>query len=793
MEYIYKIIYDSIRVFVDSGRFIYKTAKNEIMHNLRFALVMALSFPATVAFPQNTVKGIVCDADGAAALNAHVVLWHNDSIVAQGINSEHGFLLENVPDGVHILNISHVGYQTKQITLDVKRHLDLGTVPLTFGHELDEVVVKSARAVASYRNNLLHVSVRHTYLSELPNMESLLGNIPGVIMADDRLTYFGKGQILLLIDGREVKSLEEVSTLQPSQITEIVVDNMPGAKYDPRYSSVMDIRTTSEKPALMVYNTDTWARHCSGVAGFTSQVKAGNTLIDFAYGFRKRKNTLYSEQTEESFQPGNVFERAFTDTTFSNRMSHDWRIGTQSKLKTGTLNLKYTGYCSSNKPVYNSLMHHVSSAGQESLDILRTGKYMERQHLATLDYQVELTQEGILRVTADYLNQYSKDSSHATESSTDTEKRTDLDFHGRYNICSLLAEYVHSFGSLFKLSAGARYSHVDNRNASKENDVSTFYDLHENRCALYVEGSLQWKELAMQLGLRGERFDKGYRCTSQDATGYKDIFLLPSFSFSYKPSGSLQVSLSGNNKVFLPSFGELTPITTYLNQYSYMMGNPLLKPTVRYDFGIGAVWLDKLNLELEYSLVKDDRVAFSVADESNAQVLRYTYTNIDKARQFTGKLAYSGLLFRRHAVSLSAGILVPDVKVPYMDRYLHRTAAAYFSQLYCNWKIGQRTNFSASYTFQSKSYDKTDTYGATHNLGCNVSVVPIKDKLSISIQVSDILRRATGDWETDYGYIRTLQCNNADSRSISLSLRYTFNSLRPVRQGSSNSEEMDRL
>ena len=216
---------------------------------------------------------MVCDADGMAILNANVVLWHDNSIVAQSINSEHGFLLKNIPADCYILNISHIGYQIKQITSDVKNSIDLGTIQLPSGYELDEVVVKSARKVTSYKNNLLHINVKETYLSELPNVESLLSNIPGVLRTNNKLTYFGKGQILLLINGREAKSSEEVNALQPSQITEIVVDNMPGAKYDSRYSSILNIKTTLEKPALMIYNTDAWGRHYSGAAGFTSQRK----------------------------------------------------------------------------------------------------------------------------------------------------------------------------------------------------------------------------------------------------------------------------------------------------------------------------------------------------------------------------------------------------------------------------------------------------------------------------------------------------------------------------------------
>ena len=763
------------------------------MYKYQLSLLIILFFHASVLFSQNTIKGVVCDTDRMTILNANVVLWHNDSIVAQSINSEHGFLLKNIPDDSYILNISHVGYQIKQITLDVKSNIDLDTIPLPFGYELDEVVVKSARHVTSYKNNLLHINVKQTFLSELPNVESVLSNIPGVLLTNNKLMYFGKGQILLLINGKEVKSLEEVNTLQPSQISEIIVDNMPGAKYDSRYSSVLNIKTTTERPALMIYNTDTWGRHYSGAAGFTSQSKIKNMLIDCGYGFRKRTNTLYSEQIEENFQEGNLFERAFMDTTVSYRQSHDWHIGTQSKLKNGTLNLKYSGYCSSNKPEYLSFMQYASSTDRENFNIQRAGRYKEQQHLATLDYSVELKSKNPLRITADYLNQCNKDNSRATESSIDSDKQTILDFQGKYNIYSLLTEYEHRFNNSISLSMGARYSNVYSKNDSKENDISTFYNLHENRYALYAEGNFQWKKITMSVGLRGEKFNKRYRCTAQDVTNYKDLYFLPSFMFSYQCSESLQISLSGNNKVFLPSFSELTPIITYLNQYSYMIGNPLLKPTARYDLGIEMVWLNKFNVKLEYNMMKNDRVAFSVPDEEDAQILKYTYTNINRSRQFTGMLTYSDHLFKRHAINLSTGILVPNVKIPYLNQYLYRTKPSYFAQFYCNWKLGQMTNFSISYVFQSKSYDKTDTYSATHNLGCNLSVVPIKNRLSLNIQLNDILKKATGNWETKYGYIRTQQFNNADSRNITLSVRYIFNAFKSIRQGSSNSEEMERL
>lgn len=41
--------------------------------------------------------------------NANAVLGHNGSVVAQSINTEPGCLLERIPEGESVLNISYVG------------------------------------------------------------------------------------------------------------------------------------------------------------------------------------------------------------------------------------------------------------------------------------------------------------------------------------------------------------------------------------------------------------------------------------------------------------------------------------------------------------------------------------------------------------------------------------------------------------------------------------------------------------------------------------------------------------
>lgn len=759
----------------------------------RLILLLIYSVCATaLSYSQHTIKGMVCAADSIAIPYATVLLLSHDTISAECISTSDGFSLQNIPTGRYNLRVSYVGYHTKELHLEVKENINVGTLILDFGYDLSEISITASRHVFSRKKGIFKVNVGNTYLSSLPTLDYLLNSIPGLSFTDGKLKNFGRGKPLILINGKELKSQAQLNALQPSQIAEITVNNHPGARYDSRYSSVVNIKTSSEKAALLVYNTATLARHFSDVAGINSQFKVNKFLLDLSYGFRQRDNELYSIQQEESFQPKESFYTLFQDTTYSQRTSHDWSVRLHRKIKRSSLSLEYSGYYSINTPVYNSLMQ---TDKQASFLIYQTGTYKERQHALSLDYSLTLSKENTLKVTTDYLHQTTKDKSNTTETALTSreQKHTPTDFTGKYDILSFLTEYTHVFSEKVNLLAGARYSNVNNGNRSQQNLIPTDYDLRENRYAVYATGEAKWKKFSLQLGLRGEKFEQRYRYNNEQRTDYNHIFFLPSFSVIFSPVEILQLSFSCNKKISLPSFNELTPITTYLNQYSYSIGNPLLKPATAHNVEFGITLLDKLSLSMEYSQIKNDRLYLAEADVKDNRIIKYTYDNIDRSKRYNGMISYSDKIIKRHDITLSAGIFFSDTRIPYYDGFIHYTKPTYYIQFYSNWKIGSMLNFSAGYVYQSKSYDKADITTETHNLYCNLSLVPVKSKLFLSLQANDLLHKAGSNWQTSYGYFKTGQSNNYDNRNMALSIRYVFNSFKRVRKGMSNEEEINRL
>lgn len=762
-----------------------------------FFIIICLICITTFSFSQNSVKGIVCREDSTSIPYANIILTSQDSILAKCINTSNGFILKKISPGNYILKISHIGYQTKEISLDVKNNIDLGNIILESGYNINEISITASRNTLSYEKGILKVAVKNTYLSSLSTMEDLLSNIPGLFFNDGELKYFAKGQPLILINGKEAKSETQINALQPSQIIEITVNNNPEAKYDPRYSAVIEIKTTPEKPALLIYNTESLGRHFSDIIGINSQLRIKKTIVDLSYRFRKRDNESYSIQQEESFQPDYYFKNIFTDTIFDRRLSHDWSANLYRKMKKHSISLEYTGYFSTNTPRYNSLMLSDKQIdnNDEQFVICQNGKYKEYQNILSLDYSFSINKKNLLRITTDYLLQTTKDKSHTAEISLTSEeqKQTITDFTGKYNLFSALAEYTHTLNHRIVFLAGSRYSYVHNNNRSQQNSIQTQHYLRENRYAAYMSGNFTWEKVALQVGLRGEKFDQQYIYDKEQDTNYKHLFFLTSFSLTVSPSKVIQLSLSGNKKLSLPSFNQLTTIKTYFNQYSYSIGNPLLKPSVTYNLEIRSTLYNKLNISIGYNQIKNDRIYKAEADLNDNHIIKYTYGNIDRTTRYTGMITYSDKLMKLHDISLSAGILFPNSKTPYHNSYIHYAKSAYFAQLYCNLKIGNIINFSIGYIYQSKSYEKASITTETHNLRCNLSIAPIKDKLFCALRINDILRKGGSNWQTNYGYFKTQQFNNYDNRNITFSIRYAFNSFKHIKRNISNEEEINRL
>lgn len=193
------------------------------MKKITFLLVVTLMATVGGAFAQGTIKGIIFDGESNAPLpGANVVEVRTSNGTTSDFDGKFS-IKPNNPSGT--LNISYVGFESKNIAFDVtKGDLDLGTITLALDNSLEEVVIVGTGIIDLAEDRRTPIAVS-TVLAEDIQLKSA-GNVeftetikstPSVFVSNQ--TGFGDGSLFvrgfgdtntaILLNGQPVNSMED--------------------------------------------------------------------------------------------------------------------------------------------------------------------------------------------------------------------------------------------------------------------------------------------------------------------------------------------------------------------------------------------------------------------------------------------------------------------------------------------------------------------------------------------------------------------------------------------------------
>jgi hypothetical protein len=158
-----------------------------------------------------TIKGTVNDAgDRSPLAGAHVSLRHSRDTtrIFQTTTSSNGEFQMNIPRGRYSVTISFIGYKTLVLDGDqsiraISRVNELGAFYLDEGAFLDEVEITGHRVTARLRGDTLDYDARAFQVNPDATAEDLIRRLPGITVADGRVTAQGEDVRRVLVDGRE--------------------------------------------------------------------------------------------------------------------------------------------------------------------------------------------------------------------------------------------------------------------------------------------------------------------------------------------------------------------------------------------------------------------------------------------------------------------------------------------------------------------------------------------------------------------------------------------------------------
>ncbi|MBU3740668.1 MAG: hypothetical protein FGM24_00120 [Candidatus Kapabacteria bacterium] len=180
--------------------------------------LMLMSAALSVAAQKREVRGIVIDSATRTPLpGAKITIGRvADSTVSGALSDRRGqFVLRGVSEGINVLHVSYVGYQTRGDTVNILRSgLTLDTIRLAQGMISTADVLVTGRAVrVLQRGDTTEYNASAFRVDTNANADALVRQLPGVTMADGKVRAQGEQVDQILVDGQPFFGNDVTATL----------------------------------------------------------------------------------------------------------------------------------------------------------------------------------------------------------------------------------------------------------------------------------------------------------------------------------------------------------------------------------------------------------------------------------------------------------------------------------------------------------------------------------------------------------------------------------------------------
>ncbi len=769
------------------------------MKMMRTFLSVLAGILLPVCLSAQTVSGKLIDENNQPMPYANVVLLSlpDSAFVTGMVSGEDGTFTLPVKQPNLLLRVSSIGYVTLYNKVE---QAELGTLQLLPNAQmLGEVVVKADLPKMRLKGDAMVTTVQGSILEKAGTGEDLLNKIPGVSAKDGSVNVFGAGTPEIYINGRKVRDQSELSQLSSDNIKSVEVVNNPGSRYDATVNAVIRIRTKKPQGEGFGFNNRFYTEYrydWSVLDQFNFNYrKGGFDLSGMLFGKDKKSEDnkgVYQETfldkvwKQDSWLTNSIHSQNLSAMLSANYqfnenhsigIRYDFdrtpRLDSQLQMQTDVFqdDAFYEQGCNSGWQGNTNTAHTLNAyysgqAGDWNIDLNADGLWMEGK---TPQETMETT------VSAD---------------GTRTEQPVTSLSRDKNTLYAVKLTAVHP---LWKgnLLIGSEYTYTNRENyywneeGILANDQS---NIRENNVSVFAEYTRNFGKLQAQAGIRYEHltsdyFEDGKRIDAQSRT-YDNVF--PSVSLSL-PVGKAQLQLNYTGSIYRPIYWMLRSNTTYINRYTYEGGNPLLQPSL----------INRVSLSASYKWIYFN-TRYIHGSDAIVQLCR-SYSEQDPTISL---LSYynrydSDKLYTTLTLSPTIGIWSPQWTVLFLQQWYKVDTPD--GQTNFNHPL---VNFIWNNSFQlPKGFLLdvnlgADTSGHNENgyvtEGCwyaNVSLYKgfFNDRLSFRLQANDLFNSSQAK-VTLYSGSQLLTMDQETRRSISMTIRYKFNTAKSKYKGTGAGE-----
>lgn len=756
---------------------------------------LILSSISTIVLAQNVIEVKVVDENSDALSYINVVIRNkaDSTIITGGITNELGLFSikeeEISPIENKIITVKAIGFSPYTISdLSAKNFL---VVLKESSETLGEVVITAKRRpLTSITSEGISISLENSPLSHIGTGMDLLAQLPLLSGDTESVSVLGRGVPLIYINGRKANSIQDVKQLKSSDIKSVKVITNPGAQYDASVSSVLLISTY--KPLDTGFGGTLYGKVSVGHKVSSDQY----LFLQYRRGTLDVFGSIYNIQSDSpSNQSYSIMFPSLVDkSTLGNadmriqRLTQHYTLGINYlPSQNHSIGLKYVF---SNKS--RGDIHIESSTISQSATTSTKDEYIKdktdegKTHSLNLYWLGQLTDNYSIKLDTDIYNTQSNSNEEVSQQGVAKNIITTYDVNTRL-YAARLVNMIGLWGG--ELSVGGEISKTDNQQSfSSSTSLIDGGNNHLKNIAAagFLTYSKSFNRFSSQIGLRYEFNDFEYikngEIQKEQSKQYHNLF--PHISAVYQ--GWLNAQFSYRSTISRPSYHQLRSSVQYNTSEMFESGNPYLKPMISHLFSLD---LQKDGLMVGTSFSKINNLIYAdISQYRGEPIVLFQHKNLDQANVLQLYATYQK----------KVGWWTPNIYLGYDKPYVKVGNNEYNQGRFI---VTQKNTFTfpyniflwANYSFQSEGNSDTALFEPVHMFSLRMMKRFLENKLSVSIDISDLFNSSKQAYLLKMNSIEMYSHTKFDSRKISLTITYDFNSKKTRYQGTQSTDEIGRL
>lgn len=783
------------------------------------SIILSFSLIINAMSQQKTpqVIGSVIDGNQKTIESATITLLKavDSSAIKFSVADKTGrFVFDQINDGSYLVSITAVGHmkgfsEVFIISLEnpkiVLKTIEL--VPAT--KSMGSVTVIAKRPLIEQKIDRTIVNVDASISNVGSTALEVLEKSPGITVdKDGNISLKGKDGVLVLVDGRPTQLsgtdlANMLRSMNANQLDQIEIMTNPPAKYDAAGNAgIINIKTKKNKQsgyngsASLGYGQGRYPKFNEGL---NMNYKAGkwNLFTNLSHNYRKHYSLLTIQRNltnKNTKELENYFDQ---EANMINKGSaYNAKLGMDYfATKKTTFGIVFNGYSNPstfgnrNLTLISDPFHVVESKTRATADYVQSWKNFS----TNLNFRTLLDTTGKeLSADLDYITYLSENNQTLVNSYFDafdnpTVKADTLlgSLPQDIKIYSGRIDYIQPLKKGARWEAGLKSSIVRTDNNAIYDSVqygqmvhdfnrSNHFLYEENINAAYLNLSGQvTKKISAQLGLRLENTHaKGNQVTTGENFDRKYTQLFPTAYFQYKHNDKNSYGLNYGRRIRRPNYESLNPFIRFLDRYTYMQGNPNLKPQFSHNIEGSHTYKNFLTTTLNYSLTKD--IIQGVIEQKGQEAYAKT-ANIAQMRQYGIAVSANNPINKWWTNSIYVNVynnrfsgIVDNSPITFSMTSLSLNGSQQF-------KLSKTLSAEVSGFYRTAGVEGVVLIRPMGMLSAGFSKQVLQNKGTLKINIRDIFLTQKTNAKSKYGNVDAAFQEQRDSRVVNVGFTYRFN------------------